>query len=110
PNMPAIGLADILRVGDIVDLGDGLRPEQRAENTLRLFLSEPLYQRLERQSFLDVPSVRYADRERVYRLRRDPNRRRERRVRVFERGQYVNDFCIVRNQDCPADDWWLTVW
>ncbi len=32
-----IGLSDILRVGDQTDLGDGLLPRQRAENTLKLF-------------------------------------------------------------------------
>jgi hypothetical protein len=31
---PAIGLGDILRIGDVEDLGDGLRPTQRAERTL----------------------------------------------------------------------------
>ncbi len=60
------------RIGDLVDLGDGLRPQQRAENTLRLFLGEQLYRQLETLHFLDVSSVRYADRQRVYRLRRDP--------------------------------------
>jgi hypothetical protein len=37
---PSVGLADILRVGDTIDLGDGLRPAERAERTLRLFLGE----------------------------------------------------------------------
>ena len=36
-------------------------------------------------------------------------RQRERRVRVFERNRYVNDFCIVRGQDVPEGDHWLTV-
>ena len=104
-----IGLADILRVGDQIDLGDGLTPEQRAENTLRLFLGEELYGQLERQHFLDVSSVRYAYEQRVYRLRRDPARSRERRVRVFKRSRYVNDYCIVRGQHVPEADHWLTV-
>jgi hypothetical protein len=68
----------------------------RAENTLRLFLGDDTYALLERQGFLDVSSVRYASEQRVYRLRRDPAKQRERRVRVY--------------QDVPADDWWLTVW
>jgi hypothetical protein len=104
-----IGLSDILHVGDQLDLGDGLTPTQRAENTLRLFLGEPLYQQLERQHFLDVSSVRYAHHHRVYRVRRDPAKRRERRVRVFEENRYINDFCIVRAQDVPEADHWLTV-
>jgi hypothetical protein len=107
PVIPRIGLADILRVGDHSDQGDGLRPEQRAENTLHLFLGETLYQQLETQHFLDVPSVHYAAAQRVYRLRRDPAKAHERRVRVFERGQYSKDFCIVRGQDVPEADWWL---
>jgi hypothetical protein len=106
---PSVGLADILRVGDTADLGDGLRPAERAERTLRLFLGETLYAQLETQHFLDVSSVRFAERQRVYRLRRDPMKVRERRVRVFEYGQYVNDFCIVRGQDVPEADHFLTV-
>ena len=102
-----ITLTDILRVGDQLDLGDGLVPIQRAENTLRLFLGEELYTTLERQHFLDVSSVHH--RGRIYRLRRDPQRQRERRVRVFENGRYVNDFCIVRGQQVPEADHWLTV-
>jgi hypothetical protein len=46
---------------------------------------------------------------RVYRLRRDPAKHRDRRVRVFERGRYVNDFCIVRVQNVPEADHLLTV-
>jgi hypothetical protein len=106
---PSVGLADILRVGDMIDLGDGLRPAERAERTLRLFLGETLYAQLERQHFLDVSSVHFADRQRVYRLRRDHFKRRERRVRVFEHGEYVNDYCIVRGQDVPEADHFLTV-
>jgi hypothetical protein len=102
-------LVDILRVGDQIDLGDQYTPVQRAENTLRLFLGEELYTQLERQHFLDVSSVLYANEQRVYRVRRDPHKQRERRVRVFERNRYVNDFCIVRGQDVPEGDHWLTV-
>lgn len=104
-----LGLGDILRVGDQLDLGDGYTPKQRAENTLRLFLGEELYERLERQHFLDVSSVCYAQEQRVYRVRRDPRKGRERRVRIFQRGHYTNDYCIVRAQDVPEADHWLTV-
>ncbi len=103
------GLSDILRVGDQVDLGDGYTPVQRAENTLRLFLGEELYAQLESLHFLDVSSVCYAQEKRTYRVRRDPAKQRERRVRVFTKGQYVNDFCIVRGQSVPEADHWLTV-
>ncbi len=104
-----IGLSDILHVGDQLDLGDGLTPIQRAENTLRLFLGEQLYQQLEQQHFLDVSSVRYAPNQRVYRVRRDPAKRRERRGRVFEKNRYINDSCLVRAQAVPEADHWLTV-
>jgi len=104
-----LGLANILRVGDRVDLGDGQTPATRAEHTLRLFLGDILYARLEQQHFLDVSSVRYAAQRRVYRLRRDPARQRERRVRVFTDGRYMQDLCIVRGQDVPEADHWLTV-
>jgi len=109
-QVPSIGLADILRVGDIVDLGDGRTPTERAAATLEFFLGQETYTLLEHQGFLDVPSVRYASEQRVYRLRRDPHKQRERRVRVYQNGVYSKDFCIIRNQDVPADDWWLTVW
>ncbi|HEY0757402.1 MAG TPA: hypothetical protein VGD98_25845 [Ktedonobacteraceae bacterium] len=104
-----LGLSDILRVGDQLDLGDGYTPVQRAENTLRLFLGETLYTRLEHEHFLDVSSIRYAHEQRVYRVRRDPAKMRDRRVRVFSHGEYVNDFCIVRSQDVPEADHWLSV-
>ena len=104
-----LGFGDILRVGDVRDLGDQLLPEQRAENTLRLFLGEDLYLQLERQGYLDVSSVLYPEDERVYRLRRHPHKQREHRVRVFERGAYARDFCIVRAQNVPEADWYLTV-
>ncbi len=107
PAIPRIGLSDILRVGDQVDLGDGLRPTERAENTLRLFLGETLYGQLERRQFLDVSSQQYL--QRVYRLRRDPSHLRERRVRVFEGGRYTHDYCIVRGQDVPEADHYLTI-
>jgi len=106
--LPDIGLWDILRVGDVIDQGDGLTPNQRASNTLRLFLGEEMYGQLEQQGFIDVPSVRYANEQRVYRLRRDPARQRDRRIRIFERGMYTKDFCVVRGMDCPSDDVFLT--
>jgi hypothetical protein len=102
----AIGLADILRIGDVTDLGDGLTPQIRAEQTLALFLG-PLYTQMEQHHFLDVSSHLYP--HRVYRLRRDPAKQRDRRVRVFEHSRYVNDFCIVRAQDVPEADHVLTV-
>jgi hypothetical protein len=108
--VPRFGLRDILQVGDQTDLGDGLQPTQRAENTLRMFLGEQLYQQLETRHFLDVSSVRYAAQQRVYRVRRDPLKRDDRRVRVFELGSYINDFCIIRAQEVPEADHWLTVW
>ncbi len=104
-----LGLTDILRVGDQTDLGDGYTPVQRAENTLRLFLGDSLYAQLERQHFLDVSSVRYAPERRVYRVRRDPAKLRDRRVRMFTNGQYVQDLCIVRGQDVPEADHWMTI-
>lgn len=104
-----LGLSDILRVGDQIDLGDGYTPVQRAENTLRLFLGEELYAQLEHQHFLDVSSVCYAPERRVYRVRRDPAKRRDRRVRVFRNGHYDNDFCIIRGQEVPEADHWLSV-
>jgi hypothetical protein len=103
-----LSLTGILRVGDQVNLGDGLSPKQRAENTLRLFLGD-LYPQLERQGFLDVPSACFTIEQRVYRLRRDPHKQRERRVRCFERGRYERDYCIKRAQDVPEADHWLTV-
>lgn len=104
-----LGFGDILRVGDVRDLGDQLLPEQRAENTLRLFLGEELYLQLKHQGYLDVSSVLYPEEERVYRLRRHAHKQREHRVRVFERGAYARDFCIVRAQNVPEADWYLTV-
>ncbi len=104
-----IGLLDILRVADQVDLGDGLRPAERAEKTLRLFLGETLSQQIEHQGFLDVSSVHYSSEQRVYRLRRDPLHQRERRVRIFEYGQYIHDYCLVRGQEVPEADHFLTL-
>jgi hypothetical protein len=102
-----LGVRDLLAVGDQTNLGDGLRPQQRAEQTLRLFLG-PLYADLQRQGFLDVPSR--AHRGRVYRLRIDPQRRYDRRVRVFEDNRYVRDLCIVRQDRLtPVQDGFLTV-
>lgn len=102
-----IGVRDLLAIGNQTDLGDGLRPQQRAEHTLRLFLG-PLYADLQRQGFLDVPSRAHYGR--VYRLRLDPERRYDRRVRVFENSRYVRDLCIVRqDRMTPVQDGFLTV-
>jgi hypothetical protein len=103
---PGSTTREILAIGDQRDLGDGLTPAQRAENTLRLCLG-PQHALLERQGFLDVSSGLYPGR--VYRLRRDPQRRYERRVRVFENGVYHKDFCIVRAQSVPEADHYLTL-
>ncbi len=108
PGEADLSLSGILRVGDQVNLGDGLTPKQRAENTLQLFLGD-LYPQLERQGFLDVSSAFYTREQRVYRLRRDPAKQRDRRPRVFEQAEYVRDYCIVRAQDVPEADHWLTV-
>ncbi|NTU84939.1 MAG: hypothetical protein HGA45_37170 [Chloroflexales bacterium] len=103
---PGSTTSEILAIGDQRDLGDGLTPAQRAENTLRLFLG-PQHALLERQGFLDVSSGLYPGR--VYRLRRDPQRRYERRVRVFEDSAYARDLCIVRAQSVPEADHFLTL-
>jgi hypothetical protein len=68
------------------------------------------YALLARQHFLDISSRFFQGR--VYRLRRDPDRQTERRVRVFEDGRYVRDLCIVRgqSQSCPEPDWFLGVY
>jgi hypothetical protein len=106
PVVASIGLADILRVGDIIQ--PGTNPQLIAENTLHLFMGETLYNQLERQHFLDVSSVYHADEQRVYRLRRDPYKVQERRVRVFKRTVYSEDNCIVRGQSVPEADFYLT--
>jgi len=107
PPPPLPALTDVLRIGQRRDLGDGLTPQQRAENMLRLFLGAD-YQRLEAQGFLDVSSTVVPGR--VYRVRRDPDKCEARRVRVFERGRYVADYCIVPDMSgFPEADHWLTV-
>jgi len=106
PLQPGTSTREILAIGDQRDLGDGLTPTQRAENTLRLFLG-PQHALLEHQGFLDVSSGLYPGR--VYRIRRDPHRRYEQRVRVFEQGIYVRDLCIVRAQSVPEADHYLTL-
>lgn len=103
----SVALYDILRIAERTNLGDGLTPAQRAENTLQLFLGD-LYTTLEQQGFLDVSSLKLAKHKRVYRLRRD-KQRRVRRIRVFERGRYVKDFCVVPADNVPEADHFLTV-
>jgi len=107
PLQPGTSTRAILAIGDQRDLRDGLTPMQRAENTLRLFLG-PQHALLERQGFLDVSSGLTPGR--VYRLRRDPLHRYERRVRVFESGRYTADYCIVRAQSVPEADHILTLY
>jgi hypothetical protein len=97
-------LRDILRV---TDLRDGMTPDQRGENTLRIFFGQD-YAVLERQHFLDLSSRFFPGT--VYRLRRDPAKRTEHRVRVFEDGRYVRDLCIIRGMTCPESDWYLSVY
>ncbi len=104
PGSSPIYLRDILRV---TDLRDGLTPAQHAENTLRMFFGQD-YTLLERQHFLDISSRFYPGR--VYRLRRDPVKATEHRVRVFENGRYVRDLCIIRGQSCPEPDWYLSLY
>lgn len=108
-TVPRIALHDILRVADRTDLGDGLSPVQRAENTLQLFLGDELYGNLQHQGYLDIPSTLFADRQRVYRLRRDQSRTYPRRIRVFEQGVYINDYCVVPREAVPEADHLLTV-
>ena len=105
---PASGDAAILQVGNRPDLDDGLTPTERAERTLRLFLGAERLLLLQRQGFLDIASALHDGR--VYRLRRDPQHRRERRIRVFEGGRYVRDLCVVRAQNVPEADHYLTVY
>lgn len=106
-SAPRVGVFDLLQIGQREDLGDGLRPADRAEACLRMFLG-PRYDQLARQGFLDVASRDYP--QRVYRVRIDPERRVDRRVRVFEGGRYSQDFCIVRQDRMqPVADGWLTV-
>jgi hypothetical protein len=101
------GVHDLLTIGEQTDLGDGRTPRQRAEATLQMFLG-PLYQMVLNQGYLDVSSRQYAGR--VYRLRLDPARQCDRRVRVFEQGHYVRDLCIVRRDRLtPVQDGFLTV-
>jgi len=112
-RLPAMGLDAILRVAGTP--AAGANPAARAEGTLRLMLGDEAYLQLESDGYLDVPSARHADRKRVYRLRRDPRKRRDMRVRVFEevrgRLQYARDFCVVRaSQDVPEADGYLTKW
>jgi hypothetical protein len=107
PTGPApYGLRNLLQMADETNLGDGLRPRERAENTLKFFLGDGLYRQLEQRHFLDVSSYLYP--QRVYRLRRDPEKSRDRRVRVFEHGRYWKDFCIVRaDRQIPEADFYL---
>lgn len=84
-----IGLHDLLQLGTATDLGDGLQPAQRAEHTLQFFLGQQ-YALLQQHHFLDVPSRHFPGR--VYRLRIDPHRQSDRRIRVYEQGIYRHDY------------------
>lgn len=112
-GLPAIEMDRILRIAGTPAAGS--TPAERAEGTLRLMLGDTLYTQLLGEGFLDVPSSSFADVHRVYRLRRDPARVSDKRVRVFEevdgRMAYVKDFCIVRrNGSVPEADHFLTRW
>lgn len=112
-ELPAIAVDHILRVAGVPAAGS--TPVDRAEGTLRLMLGDATYAQLLRDGYLDVPSARYANRRRVYRLRRDPARSTDKRVRVFEeaggRMTYFKDFCIVRTSfSVPEADHFLSKW
>jgi hypothetical protein len=113
PDLPAIEMDRILRIAGTP--AQGSTPVERAEGTLRLMLGDALYTQLLGDGYLDVPSAQYAACRRVYRLRRDPARLSDKRVRVFEavdgRMTYVQDFCIVRrSSSVPEADHFLTKW
>ena len=100
-----IGLHDLLQLGTATNLGDGLQPAQRAEHTLQLFLGQQ-YALLQQHHFLDIPSRHFPGR--VYRLRIDPQRQSDKRIRVYEQGAYVRDFCVVRvDWQMPTADHFL---
>jgi hypothetical protein len=118
------GIGNLTHAAGQSDLGDGLTPTQRAEMLLQMFLGDH-YALLQRQGYLDVSSAwpfdalmmlrrtigdgfsqlfrpatfHLPDRcsELVYRVRIDPQRRHDRRVRVFVDGRYLLDLCIVRH-------------
>jgi hypothetical protein len=112
-ELPTMEMDHILRIAGTPAAGSS--PSERAEGTLRLMLGDTLYTHLLGDGYLDVPSAQYADRRRVYRLRRDSARVSDKRVRVFEevdgRMTYVKDFCIVRHSArLPEADHFLTKW
>lgn len=113
PVLPSIALDEIVRIAGTP--AEGRTPTERAEGTLRLMLGDETYGRLLRDGYLDVPSRLYANRKRVYRLRRDPHRNDDKRVRIFEEVDghmsYVEDYCIVRaSYSVPEADHYLTKW
>jgi hypothetical protein len=113
-----LGIVDLLEVGQR-DLQDGRTKSERAEAMLRTFLG-PLYTQLTAPEvgFIDVPSKQ--QRGRVYRLRLDPRRRDDRRIRVFVDGRYHDttvdrrngfDLCVVRSWEArgiPVQDAFLS--
>ncbi|HMP42410.1 MAG TPA: hypothetical protein PKA05_18675 [Roseiflexaceae bacterium] len=117
------GIGNLTAAAGQADLGDGLTPVQRAELLLQMFLGDH-YSMLQRQGYLDVSSMRPNDAlqtirrliggvgglfrptawrlpdrcsELVYRVRIDPQRHHDRRVRVFVDRRYLLDLCIVRH-------------
>jgi hypothetical protein len=113
-----LGIVDLLEVGQR-DLRDGRSKGERAEAMLRTFLG-PLYTQLTTPGlgFIDVSSKQ--QRGRVYRLRLDPRRRDDRRIRVFVDGRYHQntsdrrngyDLCVVRSWEArsiPVQDAFLS--
>ncbi|MFO7168540.1 MAG: hypothetical protein DIU80_011015 [Chloroflexota bacterium] len=111
-------IVDLLEVGQR-DLRDGRTKSQRAEAMLRTFLG-PLYTQLTTPGlgFIDVSSKQH--RGWVYRLRLDPHRRVDRRIRVFVNGRYEEncydrrrgfDLCVVRSWEArsiPVQDAFLS--
>lgn len=111
--LPSIAMDQLLRVAGAPAAGN--TPTERAEGTLRLMLGDTVYSQLALSGYLDVSSVQYGDRKRVYRLRRDPARNSDKRVRVFEEVggwmTYVQDLCIVRQSaSVPEADHFLSKW
>jgi hypothetical protein len=117
-NAAGLGIVDLLEVGQR-DLHDGRSKNERAEAMLQTFLG-PLYTQLTAPEvgYIDVPSKQ--QRGRVYRLRLDPRRRDDRRIRVFVDGRYHDttvdrrngfDLCVVRSWEArsiPVQDAFLS--
>lgn len=100
----------IFDIANVIDLGDGRTPLERAEEQLQTFLG-PLYPDLQRNGFLDISSRAFAGDQRVYRVVIDHHRRIDRRVLLFEHGKHVSNLCIVRqNREVPVQDGFLSIY